>query len=359
MNQKVKLLIVDDSAVMRKILTHMFSHSDQIEIIGQAPDPFVAREIMLENKPDVMILDIEMPKMDGLTFLEKVMEFMPTRTLIFSGVAPAHSQTALKALELGAIDVLEKPAMDSMSNLDALAPAMVEKVLSAAKARIISKHVHTLKTSHTNNHSATSRVTPFNSKTHSKLIAIASSTGGTEALKVFLSTLPPNPPPIIITQHMPPIFTKAYAETLNTKFPFEVKEGADGDKILPGRVLIAPGNYHMELEKNGIQLCVRLNQKPILHGVRPAADYMMKSVAQLLGKNAIGIVLTGMGKDGAQGLLSMKQQGAVTFAQSEKTCVVFGMPHAAIQLGAVDHVLDLADIGPALIAVLSSNSKAA
>jgi len=349
--KKVRVLIVDDSAIMRKILSHALGSDPRIEVIGAAPDPFIARDMVLKLKPDVIILDIEMPKMDGITFLEKIMEFIPTRVLIFSSVAQANSVNALRALELGAIDVLEKPAIDVTKNMEAISKIIVQKVLDVSQSKILPKLITLAR--HTQPH-PTCRA--LHNTTH-KIIAIASSTGGTEALKVLLSSMPSDIPGTVITQHMPPVFTKSYAESLNSKFPFEVKEAEEGDRVLPGRVLIAPGNFHMEIERSGGYYVIRLHQQPLLHGVRPAADFMMKSVATYAGKNAIGIILTGMGKDGAAGLLKMKEAGATTIAQSEKTCVVFGMPNAAIQQGAVDLVLDLNQIGPRVLEILSRQSK--
>lgn len=347
-NKRTRVLIVDDSATMRKILSYALSSDPRIEVVGTAPDPLFAREMLLKLKPDVMTLDIEMPKMDGLTFLEKVMNFIPTRTLIFSSIAQAQSATAIRALELGAIDVLEKPSVDVSKNMEALSQLIVDKVIQVSHARLIKP----------SEPSHSQPVTALHRTTH-KIIAIASSTGGTEALKVYLAQMPPDLPGTVISQHMPAGFTKSFAEALNAKFPFEVKEAQNGDRVLPGRVLIAPGNFHMEIERSGGYYIVKLHQEPLLHGVRPAADYMMKSVASYAGKNAIGIVLTGMGKDGAQGLLEMKKAGALTFAQSEKTCVVFGMPGAAVNLNAVDHLLDLNQIAPQVLQSLQGPGIAA
>lgn len=352
MDKKIRVIIVDDSAVMRKILNHALSSDPRIEVVGTAPDPMVARELILTTKPDVMTLDIEMPKMDGLTFLEKVMDFIPTRVLIFSSVAQAQSATALRALELGAVDVLEKPGIDVAKNMEAISKIIVEKVINVSRANLLPKRSQVKSTQ------AVPASTALHNTTH-KVIAIASSTGGTEALKVLLDTFPVDIPGVLITQHMPPVFTKSYADALNARFPFEVKEAQEGDRVLPGRVLIAPGNFHMEVERSGGYYVVKLHQQPYLHGVRPAADYMMKSIAKHVGKNAIGVVLTGMGKDGAEGLKEMKDAGSVTFAQSEKTCVVFGMPAAAIALGAADHVLDLELIGPQVLQALMAPGVAA
>jgi two-component system chemotaxis response regulator CheB len=338
-SQKIKVLVVDDSAVIRKLLSKIISSCEDMELIGMAPDPFVAREILVHEKPDVMTLDIEMPRMDGLSFLEKVMQYMPTRTLIISSLAREGSETALRALELGAIDVVEKPSLDVTKSLEAMTEALASKIRMAAKARLQKVNPQVRTVVQKSKLSSTALA-----KTTHQVLAIASSTGGTEALKVVLSGLPADLPGTVIVQHMPAFFTKTYANSLNQKFPFEVKEAEDGDRVVPGRVLIAPGNFHMEMVRNGAYYHVKLNQNPLLHGVRPAADYLMKSVAKYAGGNAIGVILTGMGKDGAEGLLEMRKAGAFTVSQSEKTCVVYGMPQAAVNIGAVDKVLDLDQI---------------
>lgn len=347
MEKTIKVLVVDDSAVMRKLLTHALSLDPHITVVGAAPDPLVAREYVIQHKPDVIILDIEMPKMDGLTFLKKIMEFIPTRVLIFSSVAAAGSANALKALELGAIDVLEKPSADITKNMELLSRLITEKVRLVASAKLIKQELFKNSLKHSNPQIGKS--SQYLSQTTHKVLAVASSTGGTEALKRLLSAFPANIPGTLITQHMPAGFTKMFAKSLNEMFPFEVKEAESGDQVRPGLVLLAPGNFHMEIERQGGYYQVKLHQEPLLHGVRPAADYMMKSVAHHAGKNAVGVVLTGMGKDGAEGLLAMRQAGAVTYAQSEKTCVVFGMPAAAIALQAAQYVLDLDEIGPHIL----------
>lgn len=333
---KIKVLIVDDSAVIRKLFSKIVESCPDMELVATAPDPYVAREKLVEHKPDVMTLDVEMPRMDGLSFLEKVMQFMPTRTLVISSLAKEGSETALRALELGAIDVVEKPSMDVTKTLEEMTQKIAEKIRMAARARIQPRTAAEV----TKIVKPATSVTALAKTTH-QLLAIASSTGGTEALKVVLQGLPPDLPGTVVVQHMPAGFTKTYADSLNARYPFEVKEAQDGDKVLPGRVLIAPGNYHMELTRNGAYYHVKLHQEPMLHGVRPAADYLMKTVAKYAGSNAMGLVLTGMGKDGAEGLLEMKKAGAYTIAQSEKTCVVYGMPGAAVNIGAVDSILDL------------------
>ncbi len=339
---KIKVLVVDDSAVIRKLLSKIVSSCPDMELVGAAPDPFAAREMIVEHKPDVMTLDVEMPRMDGISFLEKVMQFMPIRTLIISSLAKEGSETALRALEVGAIDVVEKPSLDVTKSLEAMTEAIASKIRMAARARI-QKIVPSAKSLVQKKPGVTAMA-----KTTHQVLAIASSTGGTEALKVVLAGLPADLPGTVIVQHMPAGFTKTYSDSLNSRFPFEVKEAEDGDKVVPGRVLVAPGNFHMEIVRNGAFYHAKLHQQPLLHGVRPAADFLMKSVAKYVGGNAIGVVLTGMGKDGAEGLLEMKKAGAFTISQSEKTCVVYGMPHAAVQIGAVDKVMDLDQISTEL-----------
>ncbi|WP_374075692.1 chemotaxis response regulator protein-glutamate methylesterase [Bdellovibrio bacteriovorus] len=353
MAQKIRILIVDDSAVIRKLLEKIFSSSPDIEVVGTASDPYIARDKLVSLKPDVMTLDVEMPRMDGISFLEKVMQHFPTRTIIFSSLAKTGSETYLRALEAGAIEIMEKPSIDVSQSLETLSQAIIEKVKAVAKARInpVKKVVPTS--------GPVQKVAPTSmARTTHQLIAVASSTGGTEALKVFLSGMPADIPGTLIVQHMPPGFTKSFAENLNNMFPFEVKEAQEGDQVVPGRVLIAPGNYHMEITRSGAFYYVKLHQGPALHSVRPAADYLMKSVAKYVGKNALGVVLTGMGKDGAEGLLEMKNAGAYTVAQNEETCVVYGMPAAAVALGAADKILPLDRIAGDLLGQIQTRNAA-
>jgi two-component system chemotaxis response regulator CheB len=349
---KIRVLIVDDSAVIRRLLEKFLSSSPDIEVVGSAADPYIARDKLVALKPDVMTLDVEMPRMDGISFLEKVMQHMPTRTIIFSSLAKTGSETYFRALEAGAIEIMEKPSIDVSQSMETLATSIVEKVKIVARARInpIKKISGTSLVEKPKNTSL--------ARTTHQLIAVASSTGGTEALKVFLSGMPANIPGTLVVQHMPPGFTKSFADNLNKMFPFEVKEAQEGDQVIPGRVLIAPGNYHMELYRSGAYYHVKLHQEAPLHSVRPAADYLMRSVAKFVGKNACGVVLTGMGKDGAEGLLEMKKAGAYTVAQSEQTCVVYGMPGAAANIGAVDRILDLDKIADHLLEKISQKDAA-
>lgn len=350
MSQKIKVLVVDDSAVIRKLLSKIISSCEDMELVGAAPDPFAARELIVKHSPDVMTLDLEMPKMDGLSFLQRVMTHLPIRTLIISSLAKEGSEIALRAFELGAIDVIEKPSLEVSKTIESMTEKIASKIRMASKAKLqklnpISPIVN--------------KKSPLLlDKTTHQILAIASSTGGTEALKVVLKGLPADLPGTVIVQHMPEKFTKTYADSLNKLFPFDVKEAEENDKVVPGRVLIAPGNFHMEIVRNGAYYHVKLNQNPTLHGVRPAADYLMKSVAKFAGANSIGVVLTGMGKDGAEGLLEMKKSGAYTISQSEKTCVVYGMPQAAENLGAVEMVLDLDKISEELCAQFKKKAVA-
>lgn len=350
---KIRVLIVDDSAVIRRLLEKFLTSSPDIEVVGSAADPYIARDKLVQLKPDVMTLDVEMPRMDGISFLEKVMQHMPTRTIIFSSLAKTGSETYFRALEAGAIEIMEKPSIDVSQSMENLAAEIIEKVKAVAKARIAPvKKVATPGAA-----VAKSTSTSLARTTH-QLIAVASSTGGTEALKVFLAGMPANIPGTLVVQHMPPGFTKSFADNLNKMFPFEVKEAQEGDQVVPGRVLIAPGNYHMELTRSGAYYYVKLHQEAPLHSVRPAADYMMKSVAKYVGKNACGVVLTGMGKDGAEGLLEMKKAGAYCVAQNEETCVVYGMPQAAFNIGATDKVLALDKIAGDLLNKISAKDAA-
>lgn len=353
MAAKTRILIVDDSAVIRKLLEKIFSSAPDMEVVGTAADPYIARDKLVALKPDVMTLDVEMPRMDGISFLEKVMQHFPTRTIIFSSLAKTGSETYLRALEAGAIEIMEKPSIDVSQGLENLTQAILEKVRMVAKARI-----NPTKKIVTPGAVAKKPVSTSLARTTHQLLAVASSTGGTEALKVFLSGMPADIPGTLVVQHMPPGFTKSFADNLNNMFPFEVKEAAEGDQVVPGRVLIAPGNYHMEITRSGAFYYVKLHQGPALHSVRPAADYMMKSVAKYVGKNAMGVVLTGMGKDGAEGLLEMKNAGAYTVAQNEETCVVYGMPAAAVALGAADKVLPLDKIAGDLLHQLNVRNAA-
>ncbi|MEY3902571.1 MAG: hypothetical protein RL189_1877 [Pseudomonadota bacterium] len=333
--KKTKVLVVDDSAVIRTLITKILSTDPQIEVVGAAPDAYVARELLVRHNPDVMTLDIGMPKLDGLHFLEKVMRHFPTRTVIISGQSAKESQTALKALSLGAVDVIPKSDLDLSRGAQIVSEHLLERIRMAAGTKFAE-----LKQALPSAHS-------------SLLLAIAASTGGPEALKTVLTQLPPDIPPTLIVQHMPALFTKSFAENLNSLCAFEVREARHGEPLQDGVALIAPGNFHMTVVKVSGRLCVSLNQNQMLHGVRPAADPLFESIAPLMGSRAIGVVLTGMGRDGAEGLLSMRQSGSYNIAQDEASCVVASMPREAIERGAIQIVSPLSKIASIIVAEIT------
>ncbi len=331
---RIKVLVVDDSAVVRKIFSETLSREEDLEVVGTAPDPFVARDKIVQLKPDVITLDIEMPRMDGLTFLKKLMQYYPMPVIVVSSLTPKGSKTALDALENGAVEVLAKAEGSySVGNMGA---QLVEKIRMAAQAKV-SRPQKVL--------ASPGPVGQANSlalyETTQKLIAVGASTGGTEAIKEVLMRMPPNIPGMVIVQHMPAQFTTSFAERLDSLCPIRVREAKDGDSVLNGQALIAPGNFHMVLKRSGSRYFVTIKEGPMVHHQRPAVDVLFNSVAKYAGSNATGVILTGMGADGAQGMLEMKQAGAKTIAQDEGSCVVFGMPKEAIKLGAVDRVASL------------------
>ncbi len=345
---KIRVLTIDDSALMRQVLAELLAKDPDIEVIGSAPDPYVAREKIKALNPDVLTLDVEMPKMDGLTFLEKLMRGRPTPVIMVSSLTEAGCETTLRALELGAVDFITKPKIDLRQGMDDIAADLIAKVKGAATA--------TLRSASAAGEQKVAKPAALSSamiKTTDMIIAIGSSTGGTEAVKDVLQVLPPNTPPILITQHMPERFTKTWADRMNQLCRISVKEAEDGDSVLPGHALVAPGNYHMTLVRSGARYSVRINQNEPVNRHRPSVDVMFDSVAQYAGGNAVGVILTGMGGDGAKGLLKMKEAGAFTIAQDEASCVVFGMPKEAIKLGGVEVVRPLNDIAAAILSHVS------
>lgn len=333
---KIRVLIVDDSAIVRKILSDAISAEADLEVVGTAPDPYIARDKILQLKPDVLTLDIEMPRMDGLTFLKKIMRHHPLPVVVISSLGGASCQTSLDALRFGAVEVLAKPG----------GPYSVGELRTNLANRIRAAAVAKLKVS---SQAAPVRAIVTRNVHSGSIIAIGASTGGTEALHEVLTQLPANSPGILITQHIPPIFSAAFAQRLNQACAMEVKEAADGDFLAPGRVLVAPGNFHMLLRKSADGFRVQVKDGPQVCYQRPSVDVMFASVAEAAGANATGVILTGMGSDGANGLLRMKRAGAHTIAQDEETCVVFGMPKEAIRLGGADRVLPLSLIPEAIL----------
>ncbi len=343
-DHKIKVLVVDDSAIVRKIFSEDLSKEPDLEVVGTAPDPFVARDKIVRLKPDVVLLDIEMPRMDGLTFLKKLMHYFPLPVIIVSSLTPKGSKMALEAMEYGAVEVLSKPG--GPYSVGDMSLQLKEKIRAAAKVRLdrIRRSV---------SEPTVGIPTRILTETTQKLIAIGASTGGTEALKEVLIRLPLNIPGILIVQHMPAQFTRAFAERLNELCEIEVREAKDGDSVLNGLALIAPGNFHMILRRSGTRYYVNVQDGPMVHHQRPAVDVLFNSVAQYAGGNAIGVILTGMGADGAQGMLKMKEAGSRTIAQDEESCVVFGMPKEAIKLNAVDRVVPLGKISDEIIQMLN------
>lgn len=332
----IKVLIVDDSAVVRQILSQELSKYKDIDIIGTAPDPYVARDKIVYLNPDVITLDIEMPRMDGLTFLRKLMQYHPVPTIVVSSLTPKGSEMAIEALDTGAIDVICKPGV--AYTVGDILPILYNQIC-AAKRVDFSK----LKKIQSVSRTISSKKLSL-SKTTNKVIAIGASTGGTVAIESILKQMPINTPGIVIVQHMPEKFTTSFAKRLNDLCEIEVREAKNGDSILPGLALIAPGNFHMVVDRSGAYYYVKVKSGlPVFHQ-RPSVEVMFNSIAKYVGKNAIGIILTGMGSDGAQGLLEIKEAGGVTIAQDKHTSVVYGMPGEAAKLNAAEYILPLNSI---------------
>ena len=344
----IKVLIVDDSAVVRKILTDELSRHRDIKVVGTAVNPYVARDKIVKLRPDVITLDIEMPRMDGLTFLSKLMKHFPMPVVVVSSLTPENSEIALKALDLGAIEVFCKPG--SAYSTKNISRDLARAIRVAASARVEAhseKQILGVKKT---------QIGPINFKTTHKIVAIGASTGGTKAIETVLSGLPVTTPGTVIAQHMPETFTAAFAQRLNEICQMEVREAHDNDHVIPGVALVAPGNRHMVLRRSGGSYLVKIKNGPLVHYQRPSVDVLFRSVAKSAGKNAVGAILTGMGADGAKGLLEMKENGAYTIAQDEATSVVFGMPKEAIQIGAVDKVVPLPDISASVIRALQKTA---
>ncbi len=337
--RKIRVLIVDDSAIVRKILAEAISAETDLEVVGTAPDPFIARDKVLALKPDVLTLDIEMPRMDGLTFLRKLMQYHPLPVIVISSLGQSSCEATLQALQSGAVEVLAKPA--GPYSVGDLRTSLAAKVRAAAAARL-SREIESLPRNDAHEPAARN----FDQST---IIAIGASTGGTEAIHKVLTRMPAGSPAIVITQHIPPVFSAAFAKRLNDACAIEVKEAADGDTLHPGLALLAPGNFHMVVRRTGDSYRVQVKDGPLVCYQRPSVDVMFTSVADAAKGKAVGALLTGMGSDGAQGLLEMKKAGAITVVQDEASCVVFGMPKEAIRLGAADQVLPLGQIASAIL----------
>lgn len=328
LEKKIRLLIVDDSILFRETLAKFFENDKFIEVVGKACDPFEARDKIIELRPDVLTLDVEMPKMSGIQFLRKLIPQYPVPTVIVSS-APIK---AFDALDAGAVDYVKKPMIKNPSDMKGFAADLRNKVITASQAKVIQKKPLSLHTSdNTARHSISEATAARNVNT---VIALGASTGGTDALQTVLTSMPATSPPIVIVQHMPPVFTKMYAERINKLCAIEVKEAANGDRLKQGLALLAPGDLQMSLHKDSRGYYVRVENGEKMSGHRPSVDWLFKSVAKTAGRNAIGVIMTGMGADGAEGLLEMRKQGAYTIGQDKETCVVYGMPMAAYMKGA-------------------------
>ncbi|MGV1099547.1 protein-glutamate methylesterase/protein-glutamine glutaminase [Thiovibrio sp. JS02] len=349
MGKKIRVLIVDDSAVVRQTLTDTLQSDPQIEVMGAARDPYVAADLIAREVPDVIVLDVEMPRMDGITFLHRVMSQHPIPVVMCSTLTEKGAETTLKALEYGAVDIIQKPKLGTKQFLEESKIRICDAVKAAARVmvrRVAPASHHRVEKKLTADVMLPPPPTKAMVQTTERVVAVGASTGGTEALRVFLEALPGDCSGIVIVQHMPEGFTKAFSERLNGLCRIRVKEAQDGDSVLRGQALIAPGNKHMMLKRSGARYFVEIKDGPLVCRHRPSVDVLFRSTARYAGKNAIGIIMTGMGDDGARGMLEMKQAGAHTIAQDESSCVVFGMPKEAIALGGVDKVLPLEKIAP-------------
>ncbi|MBU8891922.1 MAG: chemotaxis response regulator protein-glutamate methylesterase [Bacteroidales bacterium] len=355
MKKKIRVLIVDDSAVVRQSLAEIVNSSPDLEVIDTASDPYVAATKIRKEVPDVITLDIEMPRMDGLTFLKKIMSQHPIPVVIISSLTAKGTETAIRALEYGAVEIITKPQMYSKDFIHESKVRICEAIKGAANARVKRKIKATPEIQVQPKYTADAVLPPAIKhsmiKTTDIVVSAGASTGGTEALTVFLKALPPDSPGIVIVQHMPELFTKSFAERLNELCKITVKEAVNGDTVIRGRALIAPGNYHTLLKRSGAKYYVEVKAGPFVNRHRPSVDVLFRSTARYAGANSIGIIMTGMGDDGAKGLLEMKVAGAKTIAQDEKSCIVFGMPKEAIKLNAADKVLPLDKIASYMISV--------
>lgn len=349
---KIKVLVVDDSAIVRKLLSEAIDREQDMQTVGAAPDPYVARDLLLERKPDVITLDIEMPRMDGLTFLTKIMQYQPLPVIVISSVGQSTCDIAVEAMRRGAVDVLAKPSGPySVGDIGRILP---EKIRAASLARVRkSTGVSAVAPAAP---AAAVSASPATGFAPGSLLAIGASTGGTQAIETVLLSMPAACPAIVIAQHIPPVFSASFASRLNTLCRMEVKEAQDGDIVAPGRALVAPGDFHMLLRRTDGVLRTVVRTGPRVHYQRPAVDVMFRSIADLKLRNVVGVLLTGMGCDGAEGLLRMREAGATTIAQDEASCVVFGMPKVAIELGGATQVLPLDRIANAALGHLSARA---
>jgi len=346
MGKKIRVLIVDDSALVRQSMTEILSSDTHIEVMATAADPFIAAERIREEVPDVITLDVEMPRMDGITFLRKIMSQHPIPVVMCSTLTENGSETALKALEYGAVDIIQKPRMGTKQFLEESRVRICDAIRAASHARV--RTINAKRCEVVPKLTADVIMERPNAKamiqTTEKVVVVGASTGGTDALRVFLEALPADSPGVVIVQHMPEGFTRAFAQRLDGMCRITVKEAADNDTVVRGRALIAPGNIHLLLKRSGARYYVEIKDGPLVSRHRPSVDVLFRSAARYAGKNAVGIIMTGMGDDGARGMLEMKEAGARNIAQDEATSIVFGMPNEAIKLGGVELVRPLESI---------------
>ncbi len=353
---KIKVLIVDDSALIRSVMKEIIGSQPDMEVVGVAPDPLIARDMIKQTNPDVLTLDVEMPKMDGLDFLERLMRLRPMPVLMVSSLTERGSEITLRALELGAVDFVTKPKLSIQTGMREYTDMIADKIRIASKA-----HIRARSLAHAETDRAAGELPLIRNPLTSseKLIVIGASTGGTEAIKNFLVQMPSDSPGILITQHMPEGFTRSFARRLDGLCKIAVSEAAGGERILPGHAYIAPGNAHLKLVRSGANYMTELDSGAPVNRHRPSVDVLFDSVADCAGKNAVGVILTGMGKDGAQGMLKMRSAGAYNFAQDEASCVVFGMPREAIAAGAVHQIGALHELPGMVLNYLATYSSRA
>lgn len=347
--RKIKVLIIDDSALVRNTLSSILNSDEEIEVIGTASDPYVAVEKLREEVPDVISLDVEMPRMDGITFLSKLMSQHPIPVVIISTLTERSAENAILAMEYGAVEVIAKPKLGTKQNLEAARAQLCDKIKAASLSSVKRRGIR---------HAVVGKL-PKQSvaiRTTENVIAVGASTGGTEAITTFLKGMPLDCPGIVITQHMPEVFTTQFAKRLNEVCPINVREAAHGDTVLRGTALIAPGHSHMRVRRSGTRYYVELDQQPLVNNHRPSVDVLFESVAESAGKNAVGVIMTGMGRDGALGLKKMKDKGAYTIAQDEASCVVYGMPKEAVKLDAVHVSQSLENIATHIIQKTPKNN---
>ena len=353
--KKIKVLCVDDSALMRQLMREIINSHPDMTVVDVAPDPYVARDLIKQHEPDVVTLDVEMPRMDGIDFLEKLVRLHPVPVVMVSTLTSKGSEVTLKALELGAVDFVTKPQIGIRETMMSYRDLIGEKIRAAAMSKITQGNRFRRQEKVTAAPAVISK--PLSSYAcHNRLIAVGASTGGTEAIRQFLEMLPPECPPVVITQHMPAGFTRSFAERLNKLCALTVKEAEHGDVLRKGHAYIAPGDAHMLIADKGQGYQVVLQQTPPVNRHRPSVDVLFDSVAECAARKCIAVLLTGMGMDGARGMLNLRQKGAVTYAQDERSCVVFGMPRAAIELNAVDEIQDLVKIAPSVLGRLAAVS---